>query len=461
MKRMGRVLEAVGTRANVVLAFVNTARGRRGRAETRAFEADFDQHIHRLTGALAGGTWMPAGYRRFTVHDPKERIIHAAPFADRVAHHALMNVAGPWLERGASFHSYACRRGKGNLAAVRHAERLTRTHRHFLKLDVRKYFDTVSHDVLAGLLRRQFKDGGFLALMERLVSSYETSPGCGLPIGTLVSQHLANFYLDGLDHFLTERMKCRHHVRYMDDVVLWHDDCARLTDWHLAVTRWLADERGLALKPGSEPRRTADGVPFLGYRITPRGVLLGAAARHRFRRRLSALEAAHDAGTLTDGELQRRSDALLAFVRVAQCLTWRQRLLTGTLRRPDRPGAWCVAARGTTTPAAAAPPAGSGSTPATAGTASACAWPQVRSSGRRSRRRGAPSEDRPGGAGAERAGRRPRPMEGLNRARGAIRGTFHSPDRTFESHERHGLHFPTSRRLPPLRSDLGGGFWRR
>ena len=377
MKRLAGVLEAVGTRANVVLAFANTARGRRETEELRAFTADFDRRIGALVESLAAGTWAPSGYRRFVVHDPKERTIHAAPFADRVAHHALMNVAGPWLERGAFFHSYACRKGKGNLAAVRHAAAQTRHHRYFLKLDVRKYFDSVDHGVLADLLRRQFKDGGFLDLMRRLIDSYHETPGRGLPIGTLVSQYLAKFYLDGLDRWVSGHLKCGSYVRYMDDMVLWHDDAERLASWDGEIARRLGESRGLTLKAHSGPRPTREGVAFLGYRITPQGICLSRMARHRFRSRLGACESAYEAGELTSTGLQRRVDALLAFIQVARCRRWRQRLLAGDLRGPDRPGASCAAARGTTTPATAAPPAATGTTPTTAGTTRACVWPQL------------------------------------------------------------------------------------
>jgi len=124
----------------------------------------------------------------FTIHDPKERTICAANFRERVMHHALMNVCEPALERAAIFDSYACRQGKGQLAAVQRAESYARRYGWFLKLDVRKYFDSIDHAVLRGLLREKFKDVVVLALFDQVLASYQTAPGRGLPIGNLTAQ---------------------------------------------------------------------------------------------------------------------------------------------------------------------------------------------------------------------------------------------------------------------------------
>ena len=117
-------------------------------------------------------------------------MICAAHFRDRVMHHALMNLCEPVLEGAAIFDSYACRHGKGQLAAVRRAESYARRYGWFLKMDVRKYFDSVDHAVLQGLQRRKFKDRVVLTLFDQVLASYHTVPGRGLPIGNLTSQHL-------------------------------------------------------------------------------------------------------------------------------------------------------------------------------------------------------------------------------------------------------------------------------
>ena len=376
MKRFPALMPRVAAWENLALAFQKAASGRRTSPAVRRFASSLDRELNSLVRELKEGTWQPGAYQRFIVRDPKVRTIHAAPFRDRVVHHALMNVAGPCLERSAIHHSYACRTGRGNLAAVQHAAACTRRYRSFLKLDVRRYFDSISHDKMRALLRRRIKDGALLAVLDRVIQSFHTSTGCGLPIGTLTSQYLANFYLDGLDHCIMETLRCPAYVRYMDDLVLWHDDAAVLADWHDQIAIWLVAERGLVLKGLAKPAPCHEGLPFLGYRITPRAVLLSRVSRHRFVARVRSNERAHGSGGMSSTEMQRRTDALLAFTGVAECRVWRQRVLA-ELRRPTAPIASCAAAPGTTTPATAALPTATGTILATTGTTRACAWPQL------------------------------------------------------------------------------------
>jgi retron-type reverse transcriptase len=331
MKRFAQLLPRIATRENLALAFHKAAAGKRRSPAVLRFTVHLDHALNTLVRELAEGSWQPGAFHRFLVRDPKLRVIHAAPFRDRVVHHALMNVAGPCFEHGAIAHSYACRQGRGNLAAVQHAARCTRAHRFFLKLDIRRYFDSIDHATLRTLFRRRFKDGAFLHRLDVVLDSFRVSPGRGLPIGTLSSQYFANFHLDGLDHWIAETLRCPAYVRYMDDFILWHDDAAVLARWLGEVRAWLAEERRLELKGTPRVAPCRDGVPFLGYRLTPAGVLLGRPARRRFGRRLREGEAAATAGRVTSRDLQRRTDALLAFVQIAECQVWRRRLVATLL----------------------------------------------------------------------------------------------------------------------------------
>lgn len=204
MKRVGNLLEQIAAPENLRLAFWKAAKGKWSRPATRAFAENFEEQIARMSEGLLDGNFPFRNYRRFRVFDPKERVIHAAAFSERVAHHGILNVCEPVLEKAAVFDSYACRKGKGRLQAIARAQGFTRRHRWFLKINVRRYFDSISHERLLGLLARKFKDRGLWNLLERIIRSYEASPGRGLPIGSLTSQHFANFYLGGLDRWALE-----------------------------------------------------------------------------------------------------------------------------------------------------------------------------------------------------------------------------------------------------------------
>lgn len=312
---------------NLRLAFWKAAKGKRAKADCLAFRERLDEDLAALAAELLAGDVPVGNYHYFKVHDPKERLICAATFRERVLHHALMNVCEPVLERAAVFDSYACRKGKGRLLAVERAQGYARTRRWFLKMDIRKYFDSIHHDTLRSLLRRKFKDPLVLGVFDRILASYETAPGRGLPIGNLTSQHFANFYLGPLDRFLKETLRHGAYVRYMDDFVVWGESGSELRAVGERVRAFLASELKLKLKSNTAINRTAFGMDFLGYRLFPGSVRLARRSKVRFTRKFRGCEAAHWRGEWSELVLQQRMQALLAFVMPADSGTFRRHVL--------------------------------------------------------------------------------------------------------------------------------------
>ena len=312
---------------NLRLAFWKSAKGKRGKADCLAFRERLDENLSALATELLTGDVRVGNYHYFTVHDPKERLICAATFRERVLHHALMNVCEPVLERAAVFDSYACRKGKGRLLAVARARGYARTHRWFLKMDIRKYFDSVHQATLRELLGRKFKDALVLCVFDRILGSYHTTPGCGLPIGNLTSQHFANFYLDPLDRFLKETLRRMAYVRYMDDFVVWGESGSELREVCQQVRTFLAAELKLELKGNTAINRSAFGMDFLGYRLFPDTVRLARRSKIRFVRKFQRNEAAHVRGDWSELVLQQRMQALLAFVMPVESGAFRRHVL--------------------------------------------------------------------------------------------------------------------------------------
>jgi retron-type reverse transcriptase len=209
-------------------------------------------------------------------------LIYAPCFRDRVVHHAIIAHVGPVLDRALSFDSYACRAGKGTLAAVRRASEHAGRRAWHAQIDIRSYFASIDHGLLLGLLERRLKNRGLLGLLARIIGAYETSPGRGLPIGALTSQHFANFFLAGADRLLLEVCHVRGFVRYMDDLVWWADDRASARAALDTVRRYLADNLKLAVKHPVRVGRCRDGLNFCGYRILPGRLLLSRRRRRRY-----------------------------------------------------------------------------------------------------------------------------------------------------------------------------------
>jgi retron-type reverse transcriptase len=303
MQRLGNLWPRLIDFANLLDAFQKAARGKRFRPAVARFDLERERELLALRAELASGTYRPGPFHTFTIREPKPRLISAAPFRDRVVHHALCNVLEPIFER--SFHpdSYACRKGKGTHAAVRRCQQHCRRFRWALKADVAKFFPSLDHALLKAALARKVKDPWVLRLAGRIIDHSNPQeevrdwfPGDdlfapsrrrrGLPIGNQTSQFFANVFLDALDHFVADRLRLGAYVRYVDDFVLFADDPARLAEARHAVRDFLAGLR-LRLHPTKcATFPTRQGVRFLGYRVHARYVTLVPQNVRRFRRRL-------------------------------------------------------------------------------------------------------------------------------------------------------------------------------
>lgn len=326
MKRAGKLIGPITDSDNLRLAWTKAIRGKRSAASVLTYRENLDRNLRQLSESLASGTYSWGPYFSFKIHDPKERVIKVAPLADRIAHHAICHVCEPFFERFQIYDSYACRKGKGQLAALHRAVHFSSKYGWYLKLDVRKYFDSISHEILVRQLERLFKDPILLKLFRDLVDSYTSIPGRGIPIGSLTSQFLANHYLSSLDHFIKETLCVRGYVRYMDDMVLWFSDSEELKRACTQVDTFLREKLYLEMKPPQQ-NRSRVGLPFLGLRVYPYGLRLSHRSRYRFRRKCRKNFLKFYEGTLTQEEFVSKMESLFAFVRTTPSVEFRRRVL--------------------------------------------------------------------------------------------------------------------------------------
>ena len=329
MKRTGHLFESVVDYENLRLATSRALRGKRDRPDARRFVANLDANLLKMRRQLLSGTICLGRFRQFVIHDPKRRIITAPCFRERVLHHGLMNVCEPVFERWLIDDTFACRCGQGRDAAVQRAGKFARRYTFFLKLDIRTYFDSVAHDVLLGRLEMLFKDRRMLQIFSRIIHAFRGQVGRGLPIGSLTSQHFANFYLGWFDREVKEQWRIPAYVRYMDDMMLWSDSKIELRCAQKRVVEFLGDKLRLEAKNPMYLNRCRHGVNFLGCRIRSDGVTLSHRSRTRFARKLRNLERQYQNGRVNEQALQQRGTALVAFTRAAgvDSLHFRQNVL--------------------------------------------------------------------------------------------------------------------------------------
>ena len=337
MKRANNLLLRVADPDNLRLAAWKAAKGKRHSVEVMKWSARIEEHLSALREQILSGQVIVGNYRYFKVFEPKERQICASAFGEQVLHHALMNVCHEYFEQDQIFDSYASRKGKGTYAALERAKIYTNKHDWYLKLDVRKFFESISHEVLVNQLTRMFKDAALVGIFEQVINSYAASPafepsadkpGRGLPIGNLTSQYFANHYLVGLDRFVKETLRVKAYVRYMDDMVFWHAEKAPLHEIQAAVGDFIENELGCTLKPEAL-NRTVSGVPFLGYHIFPHHVRLLQKSKQRFIKKLRIIEAGYHSGDWDEAKCQRRVLPLLAFTGHADAKRLRKSVLLG------------------------------------------------------------------------------------------------------------------------------------
>jgi len=305
MRSFGELFERITSRDNLELAMRLAARGKRDRRPVQRFLGEAEKELVVLQEELRAGTYRPRAYTQFGIRDPKPRTISCADFRDRVVHHAVCDVIGPLLERRMISHSYACRVGKGTHRAVLQAERYCREFPYYLKMDVRKFFESVDHEILLGLLWRLLREQRLRGLLGAIIRHGvpNGAAGKGLPIGNLTSQWFANLYLDGLDHVVKEEWCFRGYIRYMDDIVLWADDKADLW-WALSsVQGWLQPERALTLKDvATRLAPTKDGLAFLGLRVYPGALRLQRQRYRRLKRLIIRREKELEQGTIQEDQ---------------------------------------------------------------------------------------------------------------------------------------------------------------
>ncbi|MBT7846751.1 MAG: RNA-directed DNA polymerase [Lentisphaerae bacterium] len=324
MKSVGGIWDRLLCLDTFLEAFHGAAKGKATVEEVVSFRRDLHGNTRRMRRQLEAGEYRFGPYSSFMVRDPKPRLIRVAPFEQRVMHHAMVIACGDVFERSLIFDTYACRRGKGQHAAVRRAQCFACKHACYLKMDIRKFYDSIPHECLLGLLRKRLREARVHDLFARLLASHETSSGCGLPIGNLTSQHLGNLCLDGLDHWLTEVRRVPAYVRYMDDMLVFGDRIPKLRELRNETAEWLANERGLTIKHDGEINDVVRGLPFLGVVIRPHGIRLHPRSAQRYSRKLASLKHGYRHGLCDDRELQDRACSLVAATRLADAAGFRR-----------------------------------------------------------------------------------------------------------------------------------------
>jgi retron-type reverse transcriptase len=345
MKRYGNLWSPIVEFENLWWAARRAEAGKRYREAVLDFNFNFEENLIQLQAELKAKTYQPGPYKTFKIIDPKPRIISAAPYRDRVIHHALCNIIAPIFENSFIADSYANRVGFGTHKALNRFVKFARSHRYVLQCDIRKYFPSIDHTILKSLIRRKIKCPDTLWLIDTILdgsNEQETVlqyfPGDimltpalrrrGLPIGNLTSQFFANIYLNGFDHFIKEELHATHYLRYVDDFALFSDDKAFLQAARQHIESYLATHLRLKIHPiKSQLFETKVGATFLGFRVLPDRIRVSSRNLQRGRRRIRTLQAAYQKGTVTSEQVQQSLQSWFAHLQHGDTYRLRQHIL--------------------------------------------------------------------------------------------------------------------------------------
>ena len=335
MKTFKQLFSHITPFENLLLAAEKAQKGKRYKNSVATFHFNLENNLLQLQEELNNQRYSPGAYRTFYIHDPKERMISAAPYRDRVIHHALCNVIEPIFERSFIFDSYANRKGKGIHRGIERYQKYARRYQYVLKCDIRKFFASIDHEILRQVLFRKIVCPRTRWLIDLIINNSNPQeehirwfPGDdlftplerrrGLPIGNLTSQFWGNVYLNGFDHFVKEVLRVPGYIRYVDDFVLLSDSKQELQFWKEEITTFLARLRLLPHPSKTQIHQTADGIPFLGYRVFPNHRHVRKEKVRRYRRYLFKNLKLRQNGKLDPQTLENQLNAWLGHIRHGQ-----------------------------------------------------------------------------------------------------------------------------------------------
>jgi RNA-directed DNA polymerase len=317
-----------------------------------------EDNLVQLQAELRGKSYRPGAYASFYIHEPKRRLISAAPFRDRVVHHCLCNVIEPLFERRFIADSYANRVGKGTHRALDRCQQFARRNRYVLQFDVRQFFPSIDHAVMRDILGRVIADEDVKWLVDRILASgigvlseeYDMVyfPGDdllaaqrprGLPIGNLTSQFWANCYLDPFDHFVKRELRCKAYLRYVDDFLLFSDDKHQLLAWREAIIERMTGRRLTIHEERAQVRPATEGIPFLGFVVFRHRRRLKRRKGIAYGRRLRALAEQYADGGITLEQVTASVQGWVNHARYGDTLALRGVLLGGVIVPSPQGGA--------------------------------------------------------------------------------------------------------------------------
>jgi len=319
------MFKELATLENLFDAWYKFKKGKANKKDVMLFERNLEDNIFQLYGDLNTKKYVHQPYYIFHIWDPKFRVISKASVRDRVVHHLLYKYLEKIFQPIFIHHSYSCQIGKGVYKAVDDLDstlrKVTKNYTQniwYLKLDIKKFFASVDHEVLLKQLRKRVYDPDIVWLLEKIVYSYSTSDhlGKGVPIGNLTSQIFANIYMKELDYFVKFNLREKNYFRYADDFIFLHVDKSYLEKLKNTACKFVEDELHLTIHPNKIIlRKFSQGIDFLGYILLPHHRVLRTSTKKRMFKKIKKKLEEYNNGLIADFDLKQSTQSYLGMLK--------------------------------------------------------------------------------------------------------------------------------------------------
>jgi len=308
---------------NLLRAWQKFKIGKNRKRDVMAFERRLEDSLFALYQELKEKTYRHGGYEYFSITDPKKCSIHKAKVRDRIVHQAVFDYLSKIYESVFSENSFSSRKEKGTHRAMKKlAEFANEIHRKnrglcfAIKGDVRKYFDSVDHNILLEILREKIKNDEIFRLLEKIIRGFQGKTGKGMPLGNITSQIFANIYLNELDEFCEKRLRLKYYLRYNDDFVILDADKEKLRKIAKIIRIFVKDRLCLDIpKEKTVFRKLKWGIDFCGYIILPKSVLLRQKTKKRMLKNISVFRDRIRAGEASRADFSKTADSYFGLLK--------------------------------------------------------------------------------------------------------------------------------------------------
>lgn len=319
---------------NLLKAWREFRRGKTNKKDVQQFEFFLEANLFKIHQDLKKKRYQPQPYQSFYICDPKSRHIHKASVRDRVIHQAVFRVLYPIFDKSFIADSYSCRFGKGTHRGVKKLENFVRKiSRNFyqsvfaLKIDVKKFFHHIDHQILFTVIQEKIKDQSALWLIKKIIESFESESSRGLPLGNVTSQLFANIYLDKLDQFIKHDLRENYYLRYCDDLIILSSDRNHCFKIIQLIRKFLLDKLKLEIHQDKLLiRKLSQGIDFLGYVVLPHYQLVRTNTKKRIFRKINNRLEEYNSGATNQNSFNQTLQSYLGVLSHAKTYKLRQKI---------------------------------------------------------------------------------------------------------------------------------------